>query len=149
MNWEVKHHPMYYAGVKQIYANVQPGRGVYAKSVVVGNLIFCSGMTAQDVQTGKTLVHDMEAQMTVVLDKVRSALDEAGSNMNNIVKTLMLIKDVKDYPAMRKAESDYYKKYAPRLLEFPPASTFMQPAALARPEYLIEMDVVAVVHWDK
>jgi len=65
--------------------------------------------------------------------------------MENIVKTLILLKDVKDYQIMRKTELEYYQKYAPRLVEEPPASTFLQPASLARPEFLIEIDVTAVL----
>ena len=142
---EVKHYPMYYGGVKQVYPNIPPGSPIYAKTVVVGNLVFCSGMTAQDVETGKVLVHDMAGQMLVVLDKVKAALEEAGSSMNNIVKTLMLLKNLKDYQVMRKTELEYYQKHAPLLVEQPPASTFIQPASLARPEFLVEMDVIAVV----
>lgn len=145
MDWEVKHYPMHYAGVKQVYPNVPPGSPIYAKAVVVGNLVFVSGMTAQDIETGKTLVNDMEGQMKVVLDKVRVTLEEVGSTMNNIIKTIMLLKDVKDYKVMRKTELEYYQKHAPLLVEQPPASTFMQPAALARPEFLVEMDVIAVL----
>jgi len=136
---------MYIRGVKQVYPNVPPGTPIYAKTVVVGNLIFVSGMTAQDVETGKVLVHDIAGQMVVVLDKVKPALEEAGSSMNNIVKTLMLLKDLKDYQVMRKTELEYYLKHAPLLVEQPPASTFLQPASLARPEFLVEMDVIAVV----
>ena len=52
---------------------------------------------------------------------------------------------MKDYQIMRKTELEYYQKHAPRLVDEPPASTFMQPAALARPEFLVELDVIAVV----
>jgi len=55
----------------------------------------------------------------------------------------MLLKDMKDYQMMRKTELEYYQKHAPRLVEEPPASTFMQPASLARPEFLVEIDVIA------
>ena len=46
---------------------------------------------------------------------------------------------------MRKTELEYYQKHAPRLVEEPPASTFLQPASLARPEFLVEVDVTVVV----
>jgi enamine deaminase RidA (YjgF/YER057c/UK114 family) len=45
---------------------------------------------------------------------------------------------------MRKTELEYYQKYAPMLVEDPPASTFMQ-VGLAKPEFLVEIDVVGVV----
>jgi 2-iminobutanoate/2-iminopropanoate deaminase len=148
MGEKVKYYPFYIGGVKQVYPNVHPGTPKYASAVVVGNLVFLSGMTAQDTRTGACLTDTISDQMVVCLDKVKAALEEAGTCMENIVKTLILLKDVKDYQMMRKTELEYYQKHAPRLVEEPPASTFMQPAALARPEFLVEIDVVAVLHRD-
>ena len=145
MDFQVKHYPLYYGGVKYVYPNVKLGSPLYARSVAAGNFIFCSGVTARDVPTGKILVHDIEGQMLVVLDKLKAVLEETGSCMNNIIKTLMMLINLEDYTAMRKAEFEYYQKHAPLLLEQPPASTFFQPVSLASPEFLIEMDVVAVI----
>ncbi len=145
MTEEIRHYPMYLHGVKQVYPNVPPGSPIYARSVVAGNLVFVSGMTGQDTETGEITAHDIAGQMLVALDKIRAALEEAGSSMNNIIKTLMLLKNLGDYPVMRKTELEYYQKYAPFLVEQPPASTFIQVASLARPEYLIEMEVTAVL----
>jgi len=145
MSQRVKYYPFYIAGVKQVYPNVHLGTPKYASAVVVDNLVFLSGMTAQDTKTGACLTDTIADQMIVCLDKVRTALVEVGSSMENIVKTLILLKDVKDYQIMRKTELEYYQKHAPRLVDEPPASTFMQPAALARPEFLVELDVIAVV----
>lgn len=145
MGSEVKYYPFYIGGVKQVYPNVHPGTPKYASAVVVDNLVFLSGMTAQDTETGACLTDTIADQMVVCLDKVRVALEEVGSSMENIVKTLILLKDVKDYQIMRKTELEYYQKHAPRLVNEPPASTFLQPASLARPEFLVEIDVIAVV----
>jgi 2-iminobutanoate/2-iminopropanoate deaminase len=148
MGEKVKYYPFYIGGVKQIYPNVHPGTPKYASAVVVGNLVFLSGMTAQDMKTGACLTDTISEQMVVCLEKVRAALEEVGSRMDNIVKTLILLKDVKDYQMMRKTELEYYQKHAARLVEEPPASTFMQPASLARPEFLVEIDVIAVLKRD-
>jgi 2-iminobutanoate/2-iminopropanoate deaminase len=148
MGEKVKYYPFYIGGVKQVYPNVHPGTPKYASAVVVGNLVFLSGMTAQDTKTGACLTDTISDQMVVCLDKVKAALEEVGSHMENIVKTLILLKDVKDYQMMRKTELEYYQKHAPRLVEEPPASTFMQPASLARPEFLVEIDVTAVLKKD-
>ncbi len=145
MHNEVKHYPFYIGGVKQVYPNVHPGTPKYASAVVVDNLVFLSGMTAQDTKTGACLTDTVADQMVVCLDKVKAALEEVGSSMENIVKTLILLKDVKDYQIMRKTELEYYQKHATRLVEEPPASTFLQPASLARPEFLVELDVIAVL----
>ncbi len=148
MGDKVKYYPFYIGGVKQVYPNVHPGTPKYASAVVVGNLVFLSGMTAQDTKTGACLTDTISDQMLACLDKVKAALEEVGSRMENIVKTLILLKDVKDYQMMRKTELEYYQKHAPRLVEEPPASTFMQPASLARPEFLVEIDVIAVLKRD-
>jgi len=145
MGEKVKYYPFYIGEVKQVYPNVHSGTPKYASAVVVGNLVFLSGMTAQDTKTGACLTDTVSQQMVVCLDKVKAALEEVGSSMENIVKTLILLKDVKDYQMMRKTELEYYQKHAPRLVEEPPASTFLQPASLARPEFLVEIDVTAVL----
>ena len=113
--------------------------------MVVDNLVFLSGMTAQDTETGACLTDTMADQMWVALEKVRTALEEVGSKMENIVRTLILFKDIKDYQIMRKTELEYYQKHAPRLVEEPPASTILEAASLARPEFLVEVEVIAVV----
>lgn len=145
MEHVTKHYPFYIGGVKQVFPNVHPGTPKYASAVVVDNLVFLSGMTAQETETGACLTDTVADQMVVCLDKVKAALEEVGSSMENIVKTLIFLKDVKDYQIMRKTELEYYQKHAPRLVEEPPASTFLQPAMLARPEFLVEVDVTAVL----
>ncbi|MFC1846415.1 RidA family protein, partial [Chloroflexota bacterium] len=82
-------------------------------------------------------------QMIVALDKIKGALEEVGSSMDNIVKTVIYLKHLEDYQIMRDTESEYYEKHAPGLIEDPPASTFMQPASLSKPSMLIEIDVIA------
>jgi len=145
---EVTYYPFKIGGVEQIYPNVHPGTPKYAAAVVVGNLAFLSGMTAQETETGSCLTSTVEEQVFVCLDKVRAVLEEIGSSMENIVKNLILLKDLQYYQQMRAAELKYYQKYAPRLVKEPPASTYIQPAILARPEFLVEFDVIAVVKRD-
>ncbi len=145
MDWEVKYYPEYWVGKKLAYPNVAPEAPKFARSVVVGNLVFVSGCTGQDTLTGSPTPGNFEEQMVSALDKVKMAMEEVGSSMNNIVKTLMLLKNLDDYPRMRKTELEYYQKHAPFLVDNPPASTFMQVAGLAKPEFLVEVDVIGVL----
>ena len=141
---KVIYYPEYWAGKKLNYPNVPPESPKFARSIVVGNLIFVSGCQGQNDETLKVETNVFEEQMIVALDKVRKAMEEAGSSMNNIIKTLMLLKRLEDYPKMRKTELEYYQKYAPLLVEYPPASTFMQ-VNLAKPQFLVEIDVIAMI----
>jgi 2-iminobutanoate/2-iminopropanoate deaminase len=128
-----KTYPLVYGGQKQ----------KFARSVVVGDLVFLSGMSGRTMETGDVSSDDVREQLLVALDKVRAALDEAGSSMDHIVKTTIYLKDVKNYQLMRDTEWEYWQKYAPGLIEEPPASTFVMPASLARPSMLVEIDVIA------
>jgi 2-iminobutanoate/2-iminopropanoate deaminase len=147
MDQKVTYYPEYWGGKKLSYPNVSAESPKFARSVVAGNLIFISGCQGQNDQTVKLETDDFREQMVIALDKIRHAMEEAGSSMNNVIKTLMLLKHVADYPLMRKTELEYYQKYAPLLVEYPPASTFME-VNLAKPGFLVEIDVVGVISRD-
>ena len=145
MNWERKYYAEYWAGTKLAYPHVAAEAGKFARSEVVGNLVFVSGCEGLNPQTAKVETDVFEEQMWLALDKIRSALEETGSSMNNVVKTLILLKDIGDYKKMRKTELEYYQKHAPFLVDNPPASTVMQVATLARPNFLVEIEVVGIL----
>ena len=145
MSGEVKYYPEYWAGKKLAYPYVAPESPKFARSVVAGNLVFVSGCQGQNDETLKTETNVFEEQMIIALDKIRKAMEEAGSSLNNVIKTLIMLKRLEDYPRMRRTELEYYQKYAPLLVEYPPASTFLQVASLAKPEFLVEIDVIGVV----
>jgi len=147
MGEKVTFYPAYWGGEKLSYPNVPAESPKFATSVVAGNLIFISGCQGQNDETVQLETNVFEEQMIIALDKVRGAMEEAGSSMDNVIKTMMLLKDVRYYPRMRKTELEYYQKYAPKLVEDPPASTFME-VNLAQPGFLVEIDVVGVVSRD-
>jgi enamine deaminase RidA (YjgF/YER057c/UK114 family) len=64
--------------------------------------------------------------------------------MDQIVKTLMMLKNIEDYPKMRKAEVEYYEQHAPHLVANPPVSTFVQLPAITGPDALFQIDVTGV-----
>ncbi len=127
-------YPLVYAGKRQRFA----------RSVVVGDLVFLSGSSGRTVETGEVSSSNFKEQMHVALDKIKGALEEAESSMNNIVKTVIYLKNPGDYQQMRDIELTYYQQYAPLLVDEPPASTCVQPVSLSKPNMLIEIDVIAV-----
>lgn len=145
---ELKRYPMYYGGVKQVYPNVAPGSPVFSKSVVVGNMIILSGAAGRTLETGDVPSDVFEEQMLVCLDKIKLALEEAGSSLENLVKTFVLLRDREHCSRMWKTQLEYYQKHAPFLVDEPPASTVIQVASLAKSHYLVEIDAVAVVKRD-
>ena len=87
---EKKTHPLVYAGVKQRFV----------RSVVVGDLVFLSGSSGRTMETGDVSSDNVREQMIVALDKIKGALEEVGSSLENIVKTVIYLKHVEDYEVM-------------------------------------------------
>jgi 2-iminobutanoate/2-iminopropanoate deaminase len=128
-----KVYPLFYGGKKQ----------KFARSVVSGGFIFLSGSSGRTIETGEVSSNDVAAQTRVALDKIRLALEEAGSSLEHIVKMTIYLREMSDYQAMRDAEFGYYQKYCPSLVEDPPASTVVQVVSLSKPNMLVEFDAIA------
>jgi 2-iminobutanoate/2-iminopropanoate deaminase len=142
---EFKKIPCVINGIEQKYPNVAPGTPIYANAVVVDNLIFVSGMTAQSFEDGSCTTNTPQDQTRVCLTKLKNVLEDCGSCLENLVKTTVLFKDIKDYPVVRAAELAFYREFAPLLVDEPCGSTVLQAASLARPEFLVEIEAIAVV----
>jgi 2-iminobutanoate/2-iminopropanoate deaminase len=139
MDWQLKKYPMYYR------VNKKP----YSKTAVVGNLIFCSAMDGTALKTGKVTSHKIEEQMTVVLNKIKEAIEEAGGSLDNLVSTDICLRSMQDHEHLREAEQEFFRKYAPSLALEPPASRVIQSDALVNPESLVEVDAVGAISMDK
>ena len=145
MNWDVKYYPEYRDGKKLAFPHVPMEHAKFAQSVAVGNVVFVSGCTGHDTRTGKPAPKGFADQMKIALDKARIAMETAGSSMDNIVKTFCFVRSLEDYSLLRKTEVEYYEEHAPYLLGHPPAATFIVVTSLAKPEYLVEYEVIGVL----
>ncbi len=117
----------------------------FAQSITVGNVVFLSGCVGQDLAQGRPVPERIEDQVVQALENARAAMENAGSSMDNIVKTFFLVRDLSDYPTVRRTETEYYEAHAPYLLEHSPAATLIVVASLARPEFQVEYEAVGVV----
>ena len=143
MDWSVSHRPTFWQGTKLVYPGVPKEHPKFSQSVTVGNLVLVSGCGGKDTVTGAPAPPDVAGQVNTALDKSRAALEEAGSSMENIIKTFFLIRSLDDYGEVRKTETEYYERHAPSLVETPPSATLMVVPGLANPDYRLEYEVIA------
>ena len=134
MNRTKKTFVLKYKGVKQRFA----------RSVVAGDFVFLSGSSGRTLETGEVSSDDVRVQTRVALDKIKLALEEAGSSLENIVKVVIYFKEISDYEAVKETEFEYYREHAPALLDEPPASTVCQVISLSKENMLVEFDMVAL-----
>src|SRR5258708_1766910 len=84
--------------IKPINTNNAPAAiGPYSQAIIANGCIFCSGQLGLDPQTGN-LVEGIENQTHQVIKNIESVLIEAGSDLKNIVKTTILLKNIADFP---------------------------------------------------
>ncbi|MFH0914294.1 MAG: RidA family protein [Chloroflexota bacterium] len=131
---ERKSYPFYYGNVKQSVA----------KAVVANGFVFLTGVSGREFATGKVKAMNVRVQTETAWSKIKSVLEEAGTSLDNIVKVVIYLRDVKNYDDYTKATERFLKKESPYLLDNPPANTLVE-AGLLMPEILVEIEVTAVM----
>ncbi len=109
------------------------------QAVVAGNTVYLRGQVGQDLETAASVgVGDVEAQTERAMANVAQLLAEAGSRPEDIVKIVIYLVDTR-------YREPVYRIVGRWLKGVHPVSTGVVVAALARPEWLVEIDVTAVI----
>ncbi len=108
--------------------------------VEVGDAVFLylSGQVAQDHEGNVVGVGDMYAQAVCVHDTIQAILGVHGATMSDVIKISTFVTDMSQLASIRGLRTTYFT--APY-----PASTLVAVSALVHPDWLIEMEAVAVV----
>ena len=103
-----------------------------------GKLLFIAGQTASDKDGNIVGRGDIEAQTHQVFKNLSAVLKEAGGSLENLVMTTTYITDREYREGYNRVRMQYYKTN-------PPTSTLVIVKGLAHPDYLIEINGVAVL----
>ena len=107
--------------------------------VKAGNLVFVRGQVGQDLETRESVgIGDPRAQTEKAMANVKELLEEAGSEMSHICRIQVYITD-------RAYRDDVYREIGKWLKGVFPVSTGLIVQALARPEWVMEIEVTAVI----
>lgn len=112
-------------------------RTVYSYGVRAGDTLHISGMVAFDAEATIVGEGDVEKQTEQVFQNMRAVVEEAGGTMNDIVSTTTYLVDVADAPVVNAARARHFTG------EVLPTHTVVGVAALARPQFLVEISAVA------
>ncbi len=106
-----------------------------------GKIVFISGQVAMDAQGHLVGKDDLKAQTKQVFENLKTALAAAGATFDDVTKITWYLRgyDPKDLSTLREVRDSYVSK------EHPPASTLVGVSSLFQPDYLLEVDAVAVV----
>ena len=109
----------------------------FCQVVRAGNIIFLRGQVGSDFEGNLVGLGDPAAQTDQAMHNVKQLLEEAGSGLNEICKITVYITD-------RAYREPVYRTIGQWLKGVFPVSTGLIVQGLARPEWLMEIDVIAV-----
>lgn len=108
-------------------------------TVTGGTLVFISGQVALDKSGNLVGKDDFRAQVQQVFENLKTALEAAGGTFDKVIKLNSYVVDLSHLSDFREVRDKYVN------VKNPPASTAVKVAGLFRPEFLVEIEAVAVV----
>ncbi len=123
---------------QSFFPNPQNRPRGFSPATRVGNMVFVSGQVAADANGNLVGKGDARAQSEQCFKNVEAALGAAGASLGDVTKITAFIVNAEDYPSY--AET--------RLALFPengPASSSVFIKGLVSPDYLVEIEAIAVL----
>ncbi len=109
--------------------------GPYSQAIKANGMVFASGQIAINPTTGEMVEGGIEEQTRQVFSNIKSLLEAAGTSMDNVVKTTVLLADIADFTTVNGIYAQYFTE------PYPARSAF---AVKALPKgALIEVEVIA------
>ena len=103
-----------------------------------GPLLWISGQVALDRDGNMVGEGDLRAQAVQVLENIKGILADSGATMDDIVKVTVYVTDIRAFNDIADIRERYFPKEGP-------SSVICEVSALAWPEFMIEIEAVAVV----
>ncbi len=107
-----------------------------------GRLIFIAGQVAWDADGNTVAPGDLAGQLAQAFENVKIALAAVGGTLADVTKLTIYV--VNYTPDMRETVAAALTQYVGT--DAPPANTLLGVQSLARPDLLVEIDAIAVIH---
>jgi len=86
--------------------------GPYSQAILAGGLVFVSGQLGINPATG-TMPPTVEEQAELALDNLKAVLEASGSSLDRVVKTTVLLADMKDFARVNGVYARYFSEPFP------------------------------------
>ena len=110
--------------------------GPYSQAVKAGGFLFCSGQIPLDPASMQIIGINAAEQMRQVLTNITAVLEAANSELSQIIKTTIFLKDMGDFMAVNEVYGEYFKVN-------PPARSTVEVARLPK-DVLVEVEAIAL-----
>ena len=121
--------------MKEIKTDKAPAAiGPYSQAIVSGNLVYTSGQIPVNPETG-LIPCNVEEQAHQVFSNIKNLLSEAGTSIDNVIKTTVFIKNMDDFAKINKVYEQYFTNPYP-------ARSCVEVSRLPK-DVLIEVEAIA------
>lgn len=110
--------------------------GPYSHATVINGLVFTSGQIPLNLD-GEIVSDDVKAQTKQVLENVKVVLDEAGSDIDSVIKATIFIADMNEFQNINEVYGEYFAQHQP-------ARSCVEVARLPK-DVKVEIEVIAEV----
>lgn len=117
-------------------ANAPAAIGPYSQAIICGDMVFTSGQIAIDPTVGDIVAKDIVGQTEQVMKNLCAVLAEAGTSVENAVKTTCFLADIADFAAFNEVYGRYFTSK--------PARSCVAAKALPKGA-LVEVEVIAKI----
>ena len=87
--------------------------GPYSQGMISNNMLFTAGQVAIDPATGNVLTGDIKAETDLVMQHLKSILEEAGLSFSNVVKCSIFLSDMNDFAQVNEVYGSYFESPYP------------------------------------
>ncbi|WP_029040395.1 RidA family protein [Cucumibacter marinus] len=121
--------------------NLRTPMGHFSQATMIeaeGRLVFISGMTARRPDGTIAGIGNITEQTKQVCENIKNAVETAGGTLDDVCRVDVYVRNIEHFDEIHAVRREYFK---PPL----PASTMVEVTKMVSPDYLIEINAIAVI----
>lgn len=87
--------------------------GPYSQAMKAGDFVYVSGQLPMNPETGEMITSSIEDQTRQSLKNAQAILEEAGTSLENVVKTTVFLQNMEDFKAMNGVYAEFFDSHKP------------------------------------
>ncbi len=105
--------------LKKVHTNNAPAAvGPYSQAMIAGDFVYVSGQLPINPETGKMVTTSIKDQTRQSLENAKAILKEAGTTLENVVKTTVFLQNMGDFGDMNEVYAEFFTDHKPARAAF-------------------------------
>lgn len=93
--------------------NAPAAVGPYSQAMKAGDFVYVSGQLPMNPETGEMVTGSIKEQTRQSLENAKAILKEAGTSLENVVKTTVFLQDMSDFADMNGVYAEFFTNHKP------------------------------------